>query len=523
MSGLEIPAFLVGVAGLFSSCVDAFFYFKLAQQADKYSEVVLLKLDNEKTWLLIWGENVGLFTASGQNPQLRDERVVDLIRQILIKVEKLLTDSEHLRASYGAQNLDTSFGKAVDYISRKSLNVFGHRRAGSGPETRQDWPQHRSGVEWPGSNGRFDIRNRTIIEDIESIVDISHLAIIEEATESSHEAYSLAAAFTRALTEAGTVNRRTLEERLIDTDGTRDTHSRGTRPTTDSTDLAQADISAYQDPPWDISSRSSAGGNTLWQRINHGLVHIRREVENLEGDMLGALLKIDSNDLSEEQRAYISQKLPLLELFIYCHPCVCTIHTAFSIGINCPRPFSKREFGLTTVWWEFQASQFTAIPPLVSFIDSIWLDCRLDHLDFEQPYTYRETASSSPTKPFLVISEVDYLAQIWNLSLANPGFGSTRSRHGRFIERFTSDHPVPLQTPGSGSSSPTVTTQPAQQVHQDEPTTSGLKRPSSSAQSLDGGKRQRHDAAGSSEAGIGRGPSENSEMEDDGHGSQRSN
>jgi hypothetical protein len=53
MSGLEIPAFLVGLAGLFSACVDAFGYFKLAQHANEAIEVVLLKLDIEKTRLLI--------------------------------------------------------------------------------------------------------------------------------------------------------------------------------------------------------------------------------------------------------------------------------------------------------------------------------------------------------------------------------------------------------------------------------------------------------------------------------------
>lgn len=103
MSGLEVPAFVIRVAGLFSSCVDAFAYFKLAQRTSREVEVVLLKLDTEKTRLLIWGENVGIFSPSHQDPRLLDERVVELIQRILSQIESLLTDSEKLGTLYGAR------------------------------------------------------------------------------------------------------------------------------------------------------------------------------------------------------------------------------------------------------------------------------------------------------------------------------------------------------------------------------------------------------------------------------------
>lgn len=124
MSGLEVPAFLIGVAGLFSSCVDAFTYFKTAQRADEDVEILLLKLDIERTRLLVWGNEIGMFTVSQQHSKLRDEETVALLAQILGKIQKLLTDSETLRSSYGLKTQEPPLGKAVDILSSKSLAIF---------------------------------------------------------------------------------------------------------------------------------------------------------------------------------------------------------------------------------------------------------------------------------------------------------------------------------------------------------------------------------------------------------------
>jgi hypothetical protein len=155
--------------------------------------------------------------------------------------------------------------RAVDYISRKSHAIF--QTSASRFWTRNSSklsavPQRSTiaRIKWAVSekekfqelvNDLSDLvdslyeliivaretQDRIIIEDIESIVDISHLAIIEEATEGSHRAYSQAAASTRSLTEAGTVDRRTLEERLRDTEGTEKTNFPNARTTSNSVDL----------------------------------------------------------------------------------------------------------------------------------------------------------------------------------------------------------------------------------------------------------------------------------------------
>lgn len=124
MSGLEVPAFLIGVASLFSSCVDAFTYFKAAQRADEDIEILLLKLDIEKTGLLVWGNEIGIFTVNQQHSRLHDEGVITLLARILGQIEKLLTDSESLRSSYGLKTQESPRGRAVDFLSSKSLAIF---------------------------------------------------------------------------------------------------------------------------------------------------------------------------------------------------------------------------------------------------------------------------------------------------------------------------------------------------------------------------------------------------------------
>ncbi|KAK3356441.1 prion-inhibition and propagation-domain-containing protein [Lasiosphaeria hispida] len=541
MSGLEVPAFLIGLAGLFSSCVDAFGYFKLAQHADKDVEVILLRLDIQKARLLIWGENVGILSASHQNPRLLDAHLVHIVRRILTQIENLLTDSEKLRASYGAQALNTPLERVVDYISSKSLVVFrtsatrfwarNSAKLGPSPQltriARIKWAVYEKekfqelintlsdliDTIFEFSNTAREIQDRIIIEDIESNLDISQLAIIEEATESSYSAYSKAAASVRAATETGTVDRRTLEERLRDTGGTSWSNFHNPLPVVDAGDLDLLwseiqDCPKYavltsrcrklqtQDPcdirqigsqaantsaggalHWDISSRNRKGGNTLCQLIDR-LIDIRKNIEAVEYNVLGEVLKAQDYNLTEAQTAYMEKMLPLLNLFIYCSPCVCLIHTALSISQQLSSPFIKihvrpddrmissccnmvdRTLGLRSTLeqvrgWESEAAVNDS-NPLASFLDTVWLDRRLDRLNYELPYIYREEYGKSPTKRILIIGEADYIGpliqrapgripipmDIWKLDIENRR--PTRTLFSRFIEsQFTSLVPAP--------------------------------------------------------------------------------
>lgn len=276
MSALEVPAFLIGVAGLFSSCVDAFGYFKLAQRASRDAEIVLLKLDIEKARLMVWGENVGIFSAINVDRQLLDSRVVELVQRILCQIQSLLTDSDKLRTLYGVQTLDAPLNRAVDYVSAKSIGVF--RRSAD-----RFWTRNASKlaaktqvsttrkVKWAIYerekfqalvndlshfvdnlfellNVSREVQDRAIIEDIESILDISQLSIIEDATEDSYRAFSQAAASVRAATEAGTIDRRTVEEHLRDEEETIALNLHTTVQTSNTANLGMFDLCIHRNP-----------------------------------------------------------------------------------------------------------------------------------------------------------------------------------------------------------------------------------------------------------------------------------
>ncbi|KAK0710195.1 prion-inhibition and propagation-domain-containing protein [Lasiosphaeria miniovina] len=197
---LETPAFVIRVADVFTSCIDAFGYFKLYQNATRDIEVVLLKLDIEKARLLIWGENFGILSPDHGNPRLLDERVAGVIKATLSRIQELLTDLDELRASYGAQTLDSSLSRAVDYISAKSLYLI------------NDLSHFVDSLFELINRGR-GTQDRAIIEDIESSIDTSQLAIVEDATE-NYPACLEAARSARASTEAGTLDPRTLEKQI---------------------------------------------------------------------------------------------------------------------------------------------------------------------------------------------------------------------------------------------------------------------------------------------------------------------
>ncbi|KEY73249.1 hypothetical protein S7711_09630 [Stachybotrys chartarum IBT 7711] len=241
MSGLEVPSSIVGVASLFSSCVDAFAYFKATQRADTGIEELLLKLDIERTRLLVWGNESGIFSVNQQHSTLRNESTVMVLGRILTQIEELLTDAEKLQL-YGVRVPGTPMGEAIDYVSANSLAIFRvsisrfwTRNASRLGTTAQKSAIYRT--RWAiYDRERFqglvddvkdfvdrvyelvpvgrEIQDMIIVADIESIIDISRLTIVAAATEDSYRVYCEAASSAIASTEAGTVDRRKVEEHL---------------------------------------------------------------------------------------------------------------------------------------------------------------------------------------------------------------------------------------------------------------------------------------------------------------------
>jgi hypothetical protein len=80
---MEAIGLAVGTTSLFSTCIECFDLFRAATYYDEYVEILLVKLDLEKTRLLIWGNGVGIMKSPGDGraPELDDEGKAPTVRK----------------------------------------------------------------------------------------------------------------------------------------------------------------------------------------------------------------------------------------------------------------------------------------------------------------------------------------------------------------------------------------------------------------------------------------------------------
>ena len=95
----------VGLATLFSTCIDCFAFVEYGRAYGRDYEILLTKFDIEKTRLLQWGDGVGLLSMSKDKQNghsLLDNKVTGLmIERVLQCIAVLLTDADQLRSKYG--------------------------------------------------------------------------------------------------------------------------------------------------------------------------------------------------------------------------------------------------------------------------------------------------------------------------------------------------------------------------------------------------------------------------------------
>ena len=218
-----------------------------------------------------------------------------------------------------------------------------------------------------------------------------------------------------------------------------------------------------------IASLYESGGNTLWQIIKR-LVDVKSKVRSVledEENLLANVLGKDDNSLTNMQRDCLEAILPLVTVYIYCSPCASLIHTALRV---CDRMTSSlveiairpddrlssscctasdRTLGLKSILdyvRQWEATAATGTSEIARFLDRAWLERRLDHFEYEQPYGYKENNKSHA----IILGEVDYLVQllqkapgripkateIWNFQTLYHSPGSfTRQLSGSFTER----------------------------------------------------------------------------------------
>jgi hypothetical protein len=237
---------VVALASLFSTCVECFEYFNSAKDLEEDFEVLLVKLDLEKTRLLIWGNAVGVLKADGEGRiiELNDAQRVELISRCLESMKNLLSDTDKLQKVYGLQSTaqtNTHVGRRSNIVSKNSMNLFktSYRRfwarfAGDQARTtlasRTRWAIHdKARFEGlithlkdlvDGLNQvlpvKREVQDQIIKDDIVSILDLSKLRLVQSACEGSYTAWSDVASAVIEASEFGTVDRRNIEEWLGD-------------------------------------------------------------------------------------------------------------------------------------------------------------------------------------------------------------------------------------------------------------------------------------------------------------------
>ena len=88
-----------------------------------------MKLDLEKTRLLVWGNAAGILEefGDGRSPLLQDEHMLDSLNKILEQIELLFTGTEELQQRYGFQPArDTTTEVQPDevFVSPRSMDAF---------------------------------------------------------------------------------------------------------------------------------------------------------------------------------------------------------------------------------------------------------------------------------------------------------------------------------------------------------------------------------------------------------------
>ena len=91
----------VGVAGVFSVCVQAFEMVEIARSQTRSLQLFATKLDNQKARFIIWGESLDLDKPDQFDKRLDNAAIAKPIGRTCGLVYDLFTDSDQLKTRYG--------------------------------------------------------------------------------------------------------------------------------------------------------------------------------------------------------------------------------------------------------------------------------------------------------------------------------------------------------------------------------------------------------------------------------------
>ena len=98
-TGLTIG--VVGLAGLVSTCIEAFRLLRSIRAFSRDTEILFTKLDIEKELFLQWAQQVGLLKKHHFDGMLFDRQTDKLIHRVLREIKQLLSEAGDMEGKYG--------------------------------------------------------------------------------------------------------------------------------------------------------------------------------------------------------------------------------------------------------------------------------------------------------------------------------------------------------------------------------------------------------------------------------------
>ena len=248
---------LLSLAALFSTAIDCFTYYSAARDCPRRLRTLLVKLDFEKTRLLIWANTVGLVNTNEQLREVGLGQHEEIIRRTLEQIVELLAEAGEMQERYGVRRREDDEGleKIVeeqdelktDMVSQNSMVIFRTAYArfrGKYPGTIQAEKKQKLSARLRWSvvdKGKFEgliitlrefvdnlflmvpvdrqTQDSIVEDDILAVTDLEELEIIQEATEDSYRVWSEVASKAIERSERDTMAQTHIRRTNTDRDG----------------------------------------------------------------------------------------------------------------------------------------------------------------------------------------------------------------------------------------------------------------------------------------------------------------
>ena len=234
---MEAISLSIGIATLFTTCIECFEYFKAAKEFEHRFQVLLVKLEYQQERLLVWGDLAGI--CDGEQHSVgplseSDHRRQDLTERCLESIRQILNDTETLKSKYGLRNYVTSDDATPPSgISSNALKRFrlrlGRQRHRPSVLQRTRWAIHDESKFQRLVEDIRDLINvlsetvpvssesqeQRVEDDIASMVDdLQSLRLFQEACKDDYPQWWTAASAAIDASEVATTDNRLADERL---------------------------------------------------------------------------------------------------------------------------------------------------------------------------------------------------------------------------------------------------------------------------------------------------------------------